>query len=915
MTKTVKKMAAVALSAAMLSTAVAVTLPWALADGAASQAPDASGWKVATVENFESLAEDAAYSTWGGYYDIINGTGKSGVGFDGSKGLYIHSIADPAAAGKKPYVQPYYPFGKTGDYAGAKELWIWYDCTGYSANSIAIRPKLTVTLEDGSSQQYDVSLTSDAPIYYQADDGSVKVSSASTVTDMDGNVNLEGEAKLRGTDLAGFKGFVRIPLNAFHVKDKETVLDPDSMTITRFDGGYWMYDYAFEINEDEEYVPNGYVMDDLLFVGPTVNSEQTVADMLGLNVGAPDASSWKKLMVEDFDSMEAGASYPNWDSYYSRAADEAKADAGYNGSQGLYIHSLESGDGKTYVQPYYAMGKEGNFSNAQELWIWFDFTGYTAEDINIRPRVTGLPEGESTGVQYNLALTSDAPIYYQADDGTVTVSSASTVLKDGAVNPLGDAKLRGADLTGFKGFVRIPLSSFHVQNKADRIDTGYSITKVDGIYFIYDFTMAVDDNEDYVETGYVMDQILFAGPDMTEPTVSTAATTKTTQSSAAATTETSASTSATTATTSSTPAPVDIPDPSNWKYALDQGYEDKEAGVTADNWFDGDVVGEILADGGFGGSKAYALKAVKEHVGSAYMQPFFWIQDSIRVEGAQEYWIWVDCTEYPNPDNLRIRPRVYVDSLKKENGDGTYTYTNVNLKMKPGAPVYFQTTDGWRASTLTDSDDPAEESSLRKTDLAGFKGFIRVPLTSFNPDEDVVLYDETIVSMQGAYFIFNFDFEVDDMEEFLPTSLVFDNIMLVGDSVEAPVAGTVSNLLSGTPEPTETSAASTETSATSTETSAAPTESTATPTDSSAASSETSAASTDSSTASTDSSAGSTGSSKSSSASTEASASGSSSASDTTKASPVTGEKAPLAMGAAALLAIAAISLVSRRKK
>ena len=230
---------------------------------------------------------------------------------------------------------------------------------------------------------------------------------------------------------------------------------------------------------------------------------------------APDARGWKVATVEDFDSMEAGASYPNWDSYYSRAADEAKAGAGYNESQGLYIHSLESGDGKTYVQPYYAMGKEGSFSNAQELWIWFDFTGYTAKDINIRPRVTGLPEGESTGVQYNLALTSDAPIYYQADDGTVTVSSASTVLKDGAVNPLGDAKLRGADLTGFKGFVRIPLSSFHVQNKADKIDTGYSITKVDGIYFIYDFTMAVDDNEDYVETGYVMDQVLFVGHDGT----------------------------------------------------------------------------------------------------------------------------------------------------------------------------------------------------------------------------------------------------------------------------------------------------------------------------------------------------------------------------------------------------------------
>ncbi len=907
MTKTVKKMAAVALSAAMLSTAVAVTLPWALADGAASQAPDARGWKVATVEDFDSMEVGASYPNWDSYYSRVADEAKAGAGYNESQGLYIHSLENGDG---KTYVQPYYAMGKEGSFSNAQELWIWFDFTGYTAKDINIRPRVT-GLPEGESTgvQYNLALTSDAPIYYQADDGTVTVSSASTVL-KDGAVNPLGDAKLRGADLTGFKGFVRIPLSSFHVQNKADKIDT-GYSITKVDGIYFIYDFTMAVDDNEDYVETGYVMDQVLFVGPTVNSEQTVADMLGLSAAAPDASSWKKLVVEDFDSMEAGASYPNWDSYYSRAADEAKAGAGYNESQGLYIHSLENGDGKTYVQPYYAMGKEGSFSNAQELWIWFDFTGYTAKDINIRPRVTGLPEGESTGVQYNLALTSDAPIYYQADDGTVTVSSASTVLKDGAVNPLGDAKLRGADLTGFKGFVRIPLSSFHVQNKADKIDTGYSITKVDGIYFIYDFTMAVDDNEDYVETGYVMDQILFAGPAMTEPTVSTAATTQTTQSSAAATTETSVSTSATTATTSSAPAPVDIPNPSNWKYALDQGYEDKEAGVTADKWFDGDVVGEILADGGFGGSKAYALKAVKEHVGSAYMQPFFWIQDSVRVEGAREYWIWVDCTEYPNPDNLRIRPRVYVDSLKKENADGTYTYTNVNLKMKPGAPVYFQTTDGWRASTLTDSDDPAAESSLRKTDLAGFKGFIRVPLTSFNPDADVVLYDETIVSMQGAYFIFNFDFEVDDMEEFLPTSLVFDNIMLVGDSVEAPVAGTVSNLLSGTPEPTETSAASTETSATPTETSAAPTESTATPTDSSAASSETSAASTDSSTASTDS----TGSSKSSAASTEASASGNSSAADTTKASPVTGEKAPLAMGTAALLAVAAISLVSRRKK
>ena len=86
------------------------------------------------------------------------------------------------------------------------------------------------------------------------------------------------------------------------------------------------------------------------------------------------------------------------------------------------------------------------------------------------------------------------------------------------------------------------------------------------------------------------------------------------------------------------------------------------------------------------------------------------------------------------------------------------------------------------------------EATLRAEDLDGFKGYVRIPLTSFQAGSDLTA--AAITGCKGAYWIFDFSFTVDDLEEYVENGYVVDNILLAGASM---TGGTVASCLARTP--------------------------------------------------------------------------------------------------------------------
>lgn len=260
-TKQLNRFLAVALSAALLSTATVGLVPQVKAD---ATVPDASNLQYVTVEDFESLAVGAKYENWGSYPKNVIDEAKDGVGAGNSRGLYVHTTAAKVDA----YGQPFYYMNKTADYTGATELWIWYDNTNYqNPNKLTIRPRMTV---DGA--QEDPTMISGAPIYFQTSTGW----KASTLTDAPAD-KPNDECAIRAEDLTGFKGYIRIPLTDFRAASGQ----PLSGNISAFVGGYWIFDFSFVTDDNENYVENGYVMDNVLLVGPTMTNGQPVSNLLG----------------------------------------------------------------------------------------------------------------------------------------------------------------------------------------------------------------------------------------------------------------------------------------------------------------------------------------------------------------------------------------------------------------------------------------------------------------------------------------------------------------------------------------------------------------------------------------------------------------------------------------------------------
>jgi len=434
----------------------------------------------------------------------------------------------------------------------------------------------------------------------------------------------------------------------------------------------------------------------------------------------PDVSNWKYVMAFDFEGNEVGKSVTTWSGYYDMVSDMVVANAGAKSSKGLKVYSLPSATGNLkYIQPFYADAADVDLTGAQEAWFWVDMSNYANIDktnISWRPRIAGV----------DLYLKSGAPIYLQSENGWVQ--------KSATVNEAPNAKcaIKGSDLVGYCGYIRIPLSSFN----GTIPQTGQFMVG----YMIYDFQFKYDENSELVENSFVMDNFLFAGPNMN----------------------------------ANNAKPVkslflpEAPNVSNYKFKFVEDFESLQVGAKYENWgsYCTNVTDIVAAQVGADSTKGLYVYSTAAKSGGVYCQPFYVYNKQDDYSGATELWIWLDMTGYGKAGNLKIRPRFF-----DEGG------TQYNPTMKSEAVYYLQDGDGWIASTFTQAQGEQGEAAIPGADITGFVGYIRLPLTSFNGVPDKI--DQVI----GAYWIYDFNFQVDEDFEHVESYMVIDNVILVGPSM------------------------------------------------------------------------------------------------------------------------------------
>lgn len=857
MTNVFKKVSAFLLAAALLSTAISVTLPRVIADTAPS-ASDITSYKYAMVEDFET----SAIAETGGCTNVKL-TVTDGKGYNVSKGEYVHSIG---LKGDKDGSQPFIWLNKAMSITNPTELWIWVDYSSYNgSNDLRLRPRVSTT----STQNIDLRLKGGAPVYYQSELGNVK---ASKISD---TAKATDEGNLQAADLAGFKGFIRIPLSSFRTTDgdnNDLTIDFTKDTITQYVGGYYIFSFNFTTDTSGAFVENGFSFDDIMFTGANLTGGNSLSDLI---LGkASSTNRWQAAMIEDFETDEIKDT--KGCTNIKLSVTDGK---GYNASKGEYVFSTGPKADKDYCQPFIWLNKPMSVTNPQEFWIYVDYSTYTgANSLRLRPRVN-----TTSTNNVDLRLKGTCPVYYQSMDGTVKVSMTTATSKADD-----EANLQAEDLAGFKGFIRIPMSTFRTTDGDGAnlpIDlTTDTITQYDGGYYIFNFNFTTDTSGAYVENGFAFDDLMFVGPSLTGGS------------------------------SLNEMLYGKAPDPSAWNAGLVQDFETDEI---AEQKGCTNVRLTVTDNKGFRNSKGEYVHSIGLKDDKDYCQPFIWFNKEMSIQNPEEFCIWVDYSSYTGENSLRLRPRIC-----------TSTTENVDLRLKGGAPVYYQKEDGTViSSAITSTSKPTDEGNLDAADLKGFKGFIRIPLSSFrttdgdNADVSIDFSKDSIVKYVGGYYIFNFNFTTDANGGFVENGYSFDNIMFIGPDLTGgvPLAdilnpSTTTTTETTTTETSTTATSVTETSTTKTITTETSTSGTTVPTETTS-STETTKGSTAPSSAITTvpTAVVTTEPSESEETTTETQATEQSTTTNTP--SPKTGETSPLAACALALLAVASGILFLQKKK
>lgn len=651
----------------------------------------------------------------------------------------------------------------------------------------------------------------------------------------------------------------------------------------------------------------------------------------------PNPSDWQYSMVQDYNSLtnsnDGGTDIDFWHSAgnYHKVQWVITDGKGVDSSNAVYVHTaLGSQDNKTSELSINRVNGSGvagacsemkfnaiDVTSPTELWMWVDFSSSAKPE---RFRFT--PSFTVDGSTVNGAPIEGAPVYFQAANGW----KASTFISytDGTTyTELNNVFFNDADLTGFKGYIRVPLSS--LDSKVDwtnahitGISSGSSGLQT-AMFYNYDAS------GNLVDDGFYLDNIMVVG---------------------------------TTAAGSAKVSDLLPKANANLKYTVVQDFNSFTADTQIDYWHSAGNYHKVswLTTAGKGADASQALYvhtalggqdnktselSINRINGSGVAGECTEMKfNSIDVTSPTELWMWVDFTNTINPERFRFMPSLKVDGKTD------------NCVPIEGAPVYFQTADGWKASSFISYTDGTTYSELNDVffndaDLAGFKGYIRIPLSSLDSITDWANAHITAISsgMSGLQTALYYNYDASG--NLIDDGFYLDNIMVVGTPtanalnvadlnvpdvslIETPATTTTTETETTTTtaaETTTTEASTTTTAETTTTTAAVTTTSTSTTT---AASTTTTAASTTTTTATTTTAAATTTTAASTAIKTSATiapvvttaSSENTTAEQTTAATettentgnPKTGE--PVAAGAFAVLALAAgIVLLSKKEE
>lgn len=221
-------------------------------------------------------------------------------------------------------------------------------------------------------------------------------------------------------------------------------------------------------------------------------------------------SSWQYKTMVDFEDLQVGYQFGGTSDpcslYVERGEGwQAKVNTGgYKGSNCFYLYSKGDKTG-TYAQPLInASGftnKNTEFVGATEFWMWVDFTHVTFDEVGLQFRIIEddyKPDGTKAGADLSqISVGKGKPIYIQSGNSWKAISQSSK-----------NYLLPVDSMKGYKGFVRIPLSSL-VMNKAGTDDDNgkFDLLNVTQLWFIFNWPNT-NPATDYVS----FDQFMFVGP-------------------------------------------------------------------------------------------------------------------------------------------------------------------------------------------------------------------------------------------------------------------------------------------------------------------------------------------------------------------------------------------------------------------
>lgn len=227
---------------------------------------------------------------------------------------------------------------------------------------------------------------------------------------------------------------------------------------------------------------------------------------------APDVNpNWQYKVMLDFEELNPGFEFGGKDdegySLYLKDATKFGGRVGKNGYKGSNTFELYSkADKSGYAQPLInTLGfneKNTEFEGATEFWMWVDFSSIKFDGVGLQFRIIEddiKADGTPSGALSQWSPAKDKPIYIQSSPTTWKTLKITN-----------ENKIPVENMEGYKGFIRIPISSFYAHDAGVDENGKFDLVNVIQLWFIFNFPN--HNSQEYMS----VDQIMFVGPSLND---------------------------------------------------------------------------------------------------------------------------------------------------------------------------------------------------------------------------------------------------------------------------------------------------------------------------------------------------------------------------------------------------------------